>query len=459
MKYDMVMPKMGESITEGTIIKWIKQVDDTVEKDEIILEISTDKVDSEIPTPVAGKIVELLANENDTVEVGDVIARIETGEGEEEAKPKKEQPAPAEVQEESKPADESAKDEGTESKEDTSTVEEKDKSKSAEGNKVSESPPQSETVTTGIEEKAESTKFYSPVVLNIARKEGISSQDLESIEGSGISGRVTKKDILNYVESKKTGSPEPKGAEPASTPSTAPSQFISGEGTEVIPMDHIRKKIAEHMVHTVHTAAHVGLYIEVDMYNVHKIRERSKNNFYRKEGIKLTFMPFISEATVKTLKEFPLVNASIQEDNIIVKHFINLGIAVDTEQGLIVPVIKNSESLNLTGIARAINDLASRARNRKLKPDEVSGGTFSISNFGVFGTKIGFPLINQPQVAILGVGGLEKRAIVVNDAIAIRPMMDISLTFDHRLIDGALAARFLQRLKEQLENYDPELQF
>jgi 2-oxoglutarate dehydrogenase E2 component (dihydrolipoamide succinyltransferase) len=224
-------------------------------------------------------------------------------------------------------------------------------------------------------------------------------------------------------------------------------------------MDHIRKKIAEHMVQTVHTAAHVGLYIEVDMYNVHRIREKSKNNFYRKEGIKLTFMPFISEAVVKTLKEFPLVNASIEGDNILVKHFINLGIAVDTEQGLIVPVIKNTESLNLTGIARAINDLASRARNRKLKPDEVSGGTFSISNFGVFGTKIGFPLINQPQVAILGVGGLEKRAIVVNDAIAIRPMMDVSLTFDHRLIDGALGARFLQRLKEHIENYDPDLQF
>ena len=222
-------------------------------------------------------------------------------------------------------------------------------------------------------------------------------------------------------------------------------------------MDHIRKKIAEHMVNTVHTAAHVGLYVEVDMLSIFKIRQKSKDSFYKKEGIKLTYMPFIAEAVVKTLKEFPLVNASIDGENIVIKHFINLGIAVDTEQGLIVPVIKNTDALNLTGIARAINDLAARARNRKLKPDEVSGGTFSISNFGVFGTKIGFPLINQPQLAILGVGSLEKRAVVVNDAIAIRPMMDISLTFDHRLIDGALGARFLQRMKAYLESYDPDM--
>ncbi|MCK4755259.1 MAG: 2-oxo acid dehydrogenase subunit E2, partial [Calditrichia bacterium] len=321
-----------------------------------------------------------------------------------------------------------------------------------------EAPPVQEPAATDIEEKPESTKFFSPVVLNIARAEGVSADEMESIEGSGISGRVTKKDILNFIETKKTGTTAPAAAAPPTAPAPVPSPVISGEGVEIIPMDHIRKKIAEHMVHTVHTAAHVGLYIEVDMFNIYRIRENSKNNFNRKEGIKLTFMPFLSEAVVKTLKEFPLVNASIEDDNIIVKHFINLGIAVDTEKGLIVPVIKNAESLNLTGIARAINDLASRTRNRKLKPDEVSGGTFSISNFGVFGTKIGFPLINQPQVAILGVGALEKRAIVVNDAIAIRPMMNISLTFDHRLIDGALGARFLQRLKEHLELYDPELQ-
>jgi 2-oxoglutarate dehydrogenase E2 component (dihydrolipoamide succinyltransferase) len=222
-------------------------------------------------------------------------------------------------------------------------------------------------------------------------------------------------------------------------------------------MDHIRKKIAEHMVHTVHTSPHVGLYIDVDMSNIYAIRERNKNQFERKEGIKLTYMPFLSEAVTRTLKELPLVNSSIEGDNIVIKHFVNLGIAVATEQGLIVPVIKNADSLNLTGLARAINDLATRARDRKLKPDEVSGGTFSISNFGVYGTTIGFPLINQPQVAILGVGALKKRAVVINDAIAIRPIMNISLTFDHRLIDGALGAQYLQQVAMHLESYDPNL--
>jgi len=437
MKQDMVMPKMGESITEGTIIKWLKQIGDTVEKDEIVLEISTDKVDSEIPTPVSGKIVELLANENDTVEVGNVIARIETEGDGETTQPETGSPEDAKA-EESAPVEKPAPAE--------------------EPAKTEASVEQIPAAPAG-EIKPESSKYFSPVVLNIARTEGVSAAELESIEGTGISGRVTKSDILGYIESKKSSTTEPVASAPQTPATLVSPPVVSGEGIEIIPMDRIRKKIAEHMVHTVHTAAHVGLYIEVDMFNVHKIREKSKNNFYRKEGIKLTFMPFISESIVKTLKEFPLVNASIEDDNIIVKHFINLGIAVDTEQGLIVPVIKNAESLNLTGISRAINDLASRARNRKLKPDEVSGGTFSISNFGVFGTKIGFPLINQPQVAILGVGALEKRAIVINDAIAIRPMMDVSLTFDHRLIDGSLGARFLQRLKEHLELYDPELQF
>jgi 2-oxoglutarate dehydrogenase E2 component (dihydrolipoamide succinyltransferase) len=443
MKYDMVMPKMGESITEGTIIKWLKQVGDTVEKDEIILEISTDKVDSEIPTPVSGKIVELLANENDTVEVGNVIAKIETdGSAEEQPAPA----APATAEEETVSEAPALKEE---------VVSEEPATPAAEV----EAAPAATAVTPPTEEKPKSGKFFSPVVLNIARKEGVSMEELENIDGSGISGRVTKKDILKYLETRKAGAPTaaattiPTAAPPAALPSTA------GDRVEIKPMDHIRKKIAEHMVHTVHTAAHVGLYIEVDFLNVFKIRERSKNMFLKKEGIKLTYMPFISEAVVKTLKEFPLVNSSIEDDNIVIKHFINLGIAVDTEQGLIVPVIKNTDTLNLVGIARAINDLASRARNRKLKPDEVSGGTFSISNFGVFGTKIGFPLINQPQVAILGVGSLEKRAVVVNDAIAIRPMMDISLTFDHRLIDGALGARFLQRLKAHIESYDPDTQF
>ena len=419
------MPKMGESITEGTIIKWLKKVGETIDKDEIILEISTDKVDSEIPTPVAGTVVELLAKENDTVEVGKVIARIETEGAGTAAQP----PAPAaEPEPVAAPA--------------APPVAE-----------VKPVPPAAAPPPEPEVKAAPSSKFFSPLVLSIAREEGVAAAELENIPGTGMNGRVTKKDILNHIEQKKAGgtlAPAPGAAAPIAAPA------MSG-GVEVVPMDHIRKKIAEHMVLTVHTAAHVGLYIEIDMRNIDLIRSRFRNTFFRNEGVKLTYMPFIAEAVVKTLKEFPLVNASIENENILIKHFINLGIAVDTEQGLIVPVIKNSDSLNLTGLARAIHDLAERARNRKLKPDEVSGGTFSISNFGVFGTKIGFPLINQPQVAILGIGALEKRAVVVNDAIAIRPMMDISLTFDHRLIDGAMGARFLQRLKENMESYNPEM--
>jgi len=415
MNYDMVMPKMGESITEGTIIKWLKKPGDTVEKDEIILEISTDKVDSEIPTPVPGKIAKLLAKEGETMEVGSVIAQIETDSATEPEKVKTEedeiQPQPTESDEQ--------------------TV-------------VSPPPAKKSTAV----EKPKGNRFYSPVVLNIARTESVSTDELEQVPGTGINGRVSKKDILKYLEDRKT-------VKPVTAPTsvkTAPT-----DGVEVIPLDHIRKKIAEHMVQTVHTSPHVGLFIEVDMGNVDQIRSHNKNDFLKNEGFKLTYMPFISEAVIKSLKEFPWVNSSLDGDNILVKHFVNLGIAVAADQGLIVPVIKNADGLNLVGIARAIYDLATRARNKKLKPDEVSGGTFSISNFGVYGTKIGFPLINQPQVAILGVGALKKEPVVVNDAIAIRPIMNISLTFDHRLIDGALGAQFLQKVGLNLQSYDPGL--
>ena len=429
MKHDMVMPKMGESITEGSIIKWLKKVGDTISKDEIILEISTDKVDSEIPTPVAGTLVEILANEGDTVDVGKTIARIETEAGDAPAVDKSKE----------------VKEEATAPEPEPAPV---------------ESAP--EPVAPAAEQKSapsasDSNRFYSPVVLNIARTEGISSQELDQVPGSGISGRVTKKDVLKYLETRGTAAPV---AAPATAPAPAAPSIpaaAGSDGIEVIAMDHIRKKIAEHMVHTAHTSPHVGLYIDVDMSNVSTIRDRNKNAFLRKEGIKLTYMPFISEAVARTLRELPYVNASIDGDNILVKHFVNLGIAVATEKGLIVPVIKNADILNLTGLARAINDLATRTRDRKLKPDEVSGGTFSISNFGVYGTKIGFPLINQPQVAILGVGALKKQAVVINDAIAIRPIMSISLMFDHRLIDGALGAQFLQRVAQNLEAYDPNL--
>jgi 2-oxoglutarate dehydrogenase dihydrolipoamide succinyltransferase (E2 component) len=422
MKQDMVMPKMGESITEGTIVKWLKKPGDTVEKDEIILEISTDKVDSEIPTPVAGNLAEILAKEGETVPVGKVIARIETSA--KAAAAESPAVAPAKEVPPAAPAP------------------------------VSTTPPPVAPAAhpEKVAEKAESRRFYSPLVLNIARSEGISTGELESISGSGIGGRVTKKDVLEYLSGRKSTGP----VAPAYTAPAAVTGPVS-DGVEMIPMDHIRKKIAEHMVQTIHTSPHVGIFTEVDMTNVVNIRERNKITFQQKEGIGLTYMPFISEAATRALKEYPLVNSSIAGDTIQVKHFVNLGIAVATEQGLIVPVIKNADSLNLVGFARAIQDLAVRARSRKLKPDDVSGGTFSISNFGLYGTSIGFPLINQPQVAILGVGVLKKRAVVVHDAIAIRPIMYLALTFDHRLVDGELGSQFLKRVGEHLENYNPDL--
>lgn len=428
MKHDMVMPKMGESITEGTIIKWLKQVGDTVDKDEIILEISTDKVDSEIPTPVAGKIVELLAGEGDTVEVGNVIAKIETD-------ATAEAPAPAkESKKEEKPTPEPQKSEPA----------------APAAQPAAPAPkPQAAAV---------SDRFYSPVVLNMARSENIPQAELDAIPGTGVNGRVTKKDVEQYLQNRTAPQTPAVQAPPRpAAPAPVTSQPVSGDGVVVEPMDHIRKKIAEHMVHTVHTSPHVGLFTEVDMSNIYKIRAKNKDAFLKREGIKLTYLPFISEAVTRALKEMPYVNSSIDGDNILVKHFVNLGIAVATQQGLIVPVIKNADSLNLTGISRAIADLADRARNKKLKPDEVSGGTFSISNFGVYGTTIGFPLINQPQVAILGIGALQKKPVVIDDAIAIRPMMNISITFDHRLIDGELGARFLQRVAQLLTAYDPNM--
>jgi 2-oxoglutarate dehydrogenase E2 component (dihydrolipoamide succinyltransferase) len=428
MSYQLEMPKMGESITEGTIIKWYKNVGDMVSKDEIILEISTDKVDSEIPSPVSGRLSKIMVKEGEVAQVGSVIAQIETSEISEK--------------------------EGTpESAKKGSISPEKEKVKQAKEETITNE--NAESVYAQIkqnEKEAAETKevqSYSPLVLNIARTEGISRQDLAQIKGTGIQGRVTKNDILDYLKNRKKDIRQAEISKP-------PAAAAMKGGIEVIPMDHIRKKIAEHMVKTVHTSPHVGLYYEVNMNNVVLTREKNKNKFHQQEGFKLTYMPFIAEAVVKSLKDFPFVNSSIEGENIIVKHFINLGIAVAAPQGLIVPVIKNAESLNIVGLARAINDIATRARNKKLKPDDVIGGTFSISNFGVYGTTIGFPLINQPQLAILGIGALEKRPIVINDAIAIRSMMNIALVFDHRLIDGAMGAQFLKRLSEYLQDYNPD---
>lgn len=416
MKFEMVMPKMGESITEGTVLKWLKRPGDTVEKDETILEISTDKVDSEIPTPVPGKIIELLVQENDTVDVGTVIALIET------------EADAAGTSEIAKP----------ESEPETSSE------------PSAEVPKQ--TIQTKSTVKKSANRFYSPVVMRIAAEENISMDELDQVNGSGLNGRVTKKDVLTWLESRKTGTGRLETVH-----RKAETVSVSSGETEVVPMDNMRKMIAEHMIHSKHTAAHVNLYTEVDMHNIFQIRERNKNAFKKREGFGLTYTAFIVEAVVKALKEFPIVNASIENDAILYKKFYNIGIAVAVENGLIVPNIFNADEKNLVGLARSVNDLAQRARIKKLMPDEMTNGTFSISNFGVYGVTAGFPIINQPQSAILGVGAVKKRAVVINDAIAVRPIMYLSLTIDHRLIDGAAGSMFLERIREYLEAYDPKM--
>ncbi len=413
MKFEMVMPKMGESITEGTVLKWLKGVGDTVEKDETILEISTDKVDSEIPTPVPGKIVNILAAENETVEVGVAIAIIET-EGDVAEEMEKVEPETEPVK---KPVAE----------------------KQVLG-KASDPLPKKDK---------NSNRFYSPVVMKIAATENISIDELGTIPGSGLNGRVSKKDVLAYLKDKlRTNSVNRK-----------PDTVISSSAEmDVLPMDNMRKMIAEHMIHSKQTSAHVSLYTEVDMQNIFQIRERNKAAFKKREGFSLTYTGFIVEATVKALKEFPIVNASIEDDNILLKKFYNIGVAVAIDNGLIVPNIFNADEKNLVGLARSVNDIAQRARTKKLMPDEINNGTFSISNFGVYGVSVGFPIINQPQVAILGVGAIKKRPVVINDAIAIRPIMYLSLTIDHRLIDGATGSLFLERIRALLEDYDPDMQ-
>ncbi|MHB1049874.1 MAG: 2-oxoglutarate dehydrogenase, E2 component, dihydrolipoamide succinyltransferase [Bacteroidota bacterium] len=414
---DVVMPQMGESIAEGTIAKWHKKVGDTIAKDETLLEISTDKVDSEIPSPAAGVIAELLFPEQTTVNVHTVIARI-SGESNAAGSASVAAPVPA-------PA-------------------------------VPKAVPQ--PVSQTAHQQVPSDRFYSPLVLNIARTENVSMSELERIPGTGSNGRVSKKDILAYVEQKKSGrAPAPAQSVSAQSPiapkSAAPITYAPGR-VEIVKMDTMRKAIAEHMVRSKHTSAHVGSVSEADLTNIVKFREKNKGAFEKREGFNLTYTPFFLDAVVKALKDFPLLNSSVDGDSIIIRKDINLGVAVALENGLIVPVIKNAEQKSLAGLARSLNDLATRARNKKLMPDEVTGGTFTVTNPGGFGNLYGFPIINQPQVAILGVGAIKKRPVIIDDAIAIRSMVYVSMSYDHRIIDGAQGGMFMQKVVFYLENFD-----
>jgi 2-oxoglutarate dehydrogenase complex dihydrolipoamide succinyltransferase (E2) component len=432
MLVDIIMPKLGESIMDGRILKWYKKPGDKVEKDETLFEISTDKVDTEVPSAEAGVVVELLYNEGDTVDVEKVVARLETD-------------ASKAVVKEGKPASQAE----TTPKETPKTA-----------------PAPVSAPQVKAEEKTEAG-FFSPLVMNIASQEGVSMEELTKIKGTGVGGRIRKQDILSYVEKRKSAKPsageKPKAkGEPQAIPQASVSPELTAlynkPGVQVVPMDNIQEKMAAHMVMTVHTSPHVGAVSECDFSAVEKAKKAMENDFMKREGFKLTYMPFICQAVVKALKDFPLINASIDGTNILVKSFINIGIAVAMDNGgLIVPVIKDADSKSLVGLARDIHDLAGRARIKKLKLDEIENGTFTITNYGVFGNIMGTPLINQPQLAILGTGAITKRAVVIEtpqgDAIVVKPIMYMTLSFDHRLIDGALGGKFLQKIKEYIENY------
>lgn len=430
-KVELVMPKMGESIMEATILNWNKSVGDDVELDETILEIATDKVDSEIPSPVAGKIVEILYPVDAVVEIGKVIAIIAT-EGEEvAASPAVSESAPAPAQPQKKVVA------------DVPFVEEK---------------------TTEVQSTGD--RFYSPLVKNIAKEEGISQQELDTIAGSGSNGRVTKNDILSYLKNRTAPTSAPIAAAAAtaaisaakSTPAPTASKSMGGSD-EIIQMDRMRKLIAEHMVRSKHTSPHVTSFVEADVTNIVNWRNRVKKEFLNKHGEKITFTPIFVEAIAKAINDYPMINVTVDGDNIIVKKDINVGMAAALPSGnLIVPVIKNADYLNLVGLAKQVNDLANRARANKLKPEEIQGGTFTLTNVGTFGNVMGTPIINQPQVAILAAGAIKKKPAVLEtehgDVIAVRHMMYLSLSYDHRVVDGALGGSFLRKVADYLEAFD-----
>lgn len=440
---DLVMPKMGESIMEATVLKWHKKPGDKVRMDETMLEIATDKVDSEVPSTAEGTVTEILFNENDVVPVGTAIARIDTAGGAAQpaapaAAAPAPQPAPAAAA--PTPAPQPA---------------------------AAPAAPAAQQGTTG------GNRFYSPLVLNIASKEGIGMAELENIPGTGSEGRVTKKDILNYVANRGSApatAASPQQAAPAAAPQAAPAPQAQaaapaaanyGGNVEIVEMDRMRKLIADHMVRSKATSPHVTSFTEADVTNIVKWRDKAKGQFEKKYGEKITFTPIFIEAIVNCIRKYPMINASVDGDKIIIKKDINIGMAAALPSGnLIVPVIKNSDTKNLLGLTKDVNSLANAARSNKLKADDTQGGTFTLTNVGTFGSLMGTPIINQPQVAILAVGSIKKRPMVMEtadgDVIAIRHMMYLSLSYDHRIVDGSLGASFLTAVANELEAFDPK---
>ena len=531
-RIEVTMPKMGESIMEGTVVEWIKKVGDTVQQDEALLEIGTDKVDSEVPAPDSGTLVEILVDEGETVEVGEAIAIIETdpdaakkameegsasetasqdesgeeqaGESTEDGQKVKDR-APDKSGPESEAEEEAAgekaedreemqaeaaenADQEAEAGEDTGDTDDTRKDSSSTGaDNGKASGKEVADMRTPPQRKGSDGRFFSPLVRAIATEEGLSQEELESIEGSGSQGRVTKQDVLDYVKSGGTSAGKKRAADTSSQTAGTAGKKDSGlrkpgdqkqeqsaiqageispqrpqENVEIIKMDRMRKVISEHMIRSKQTAAHVTTFGEADVTRLVRFREKNRDKFYKENGFKLTFTPFFVEATIQALREYPLLNSSVDGDRILLKRDINYGIAVALGEagtgGLVVPVIKNAGEKNVQGLARATHELARKARNKQLSPDDLTGGTFTLTNYGSVGNLMGTPIINQPQVAIFGTGIIQKRPVVMEmegtDTIAIRHMVYLSMSYDHRIIDGAMGGAFVQKVKTILENFD-----
>lgn len=435
---DLIMPKLGESIIEATILKWHKKPGDFVKQDETVLDIATDKVDSEVPSTSEGVLKEVLFNENDVVPVGTVIARIETAVAE------------ASAQQATPPAE----------------------SGSAEAKEVPYVPQPTPAADHAVSEQS-TNRFYSPLVMNIANQEGISMSELENIAGSGNEGRVTKKDILQYVQDKKSGKAQPvqqkehsvEAKQPVfESPSVIEKPKTVEGNVEIIEMDRMRKMIAKHMVESKKTSPHVTSFAEADVTNMVMWRNKVKKEFERRENAKITFTPMFIDCIARIIKKYPVINSSVDGERIIIKKDINIGMATALPSGnLIVPVIRNADYLNLVGLSKQVNQLADNARTNKLKPDDTAGGTFTLTNVGTFGSLMGTPIINQPQVAILAVGAIKKRPVVIEteqgDTIGIRHMMYLSLSYDHRIVDGSIGASFLTAVAKEFENWDINREF
>jgi 2-oxoglutarate dehydrogenase E2 component (dihydrolipoamide succinyltransferase) len=431
------MPQLGETIVEGTILKWLKQEGDPVERDEPLFEISTDKVDTEVPSPVAGTLTKIVVAEGQTVPVGTELAVIDAG-------------------------DDASGSSGSAATEPTPPPSSPETSPPPPAPEPVPSPPVSAPVPSGagiaasVPDRGPRSQILSPLVRKMAAENGL---DLAQVAGTGTGGRITKKDVEAAIAAgapgASSGAPRtPAAAAPAQPLRPVPSPAAPGAGEEVVPMTHIRKAIATHMVGSIQATARAWTMVEVNMEQVVRVRERAKGAFREREGINLTYTPFVTRATTEALLAFPMVNAELRGEDLVLRRYVNMGIAVSYDEGLIVPVVKGTDTMNLVGVARAIDDLANRARAKKLQPDEVQGATFSITNPGPFGSILSLPIINTPNTAILAFDAIEKRPVVIDDAIAIRHMVYLSMSWDHRVIDGALASQFLARVKQNLETWD-----